>query len=383
MTTFSDLITSSIKRTGDILFRPFLFKKWVFLGVVALLGGYLGGGGGGDSLQKALNASKQQQKMNLLPSSDAAIAVDVVQPAPEAKDYRDVIVKKYDKAVDQGPSKPFPRLSNRQLVAIVAFVFVIYLFFSWLGARFKFVFLDDLARNDASVKGPFITYGREGDSLFFFNLFISVAMIAVLTGIFIWQFPVVIKAIQAGAPLTDVFSKDPWPWLRFIFLSLLAVFPAGLIMLFADDFVIPLMLQRRIRVVEACRKAIHVINAHPLRVVQYVFLKIGLGICVFIATVIVSIIFLAVMLLVGALIGGLLYVIGRLMPTAAQHAYGIVVTVIAVIALVITAFLGNLLALPFAVFFRIFSAKFFSTIEPSCDIFPEVIDAVDQSTRIQ
>jgi hypothetical protein len=71
MVDFSELIKASAEWTITVLFRPFSPKKWIILGFVALLAGYLTGGGGHGSFGG--NKSKEKGRI-----SQAEAAVETV-----------------------------------------------------------------------------------------------------------------------------------------------------------------------------------------------------------------------------------------------------------------------------------------------------------------
>src|SRR3989338_2556858 len=147
MVNFGEIINSSASWTIAVLFKPFNFKKWMLLTLIALLAGSLSSGFNGCNFNYRNFDSVRASKSTVESSPEA--------PAPS----RDKPLSPEEKAVIIG------------VVAVcVVIVLLLIVLFSWLGGRFSFVFIEDVIKRDASVKVPFTANREIGDSYFLFNL---------------------------------------------------------------------------------------------------------------------------------------------------------------------------------------------------------------------
>lgn len=133
------------------------------------------------------------------------------------------------------------------LVAVVVVGLVIWLAVHWVKARFRFVFLDNVARNRSAIKAPWAEYRSEGFSLFLFRLVFGFSLMLLI-----------LAALGAavGVALPDIQARQFGGFaavgiLLAMLLVLIVAVVAGVIGLFLEDFVVPIMYLRRARVIEA------------------------------------------------------------------------------------------------------------------------------------
>ncbi|MCP4652413.1 MAG: hypothetical protein GY858_03380 [Candidatus Omnitrophica bacterium] len=371
---FSNIISASFNQTKAILFKPFALKKWIILAFVAWMAGVLSGGGlqipdfGGLSEKINQKAGIEQEKEQK----------DANEPADEsASENSYVVMNGKEMPTCPLPAMPIKAISSWGKVAIGLFIFLFILFilliilFSWLQSRFSFVFLEDIVKNDASVKGPFAMYRNEGNSLFLFHLIYGVGVLLAFT---IMLLPIIIAAATnsaAGIVGAAIFSGA---------ITFLILLPAILLIyVFDQDFLVPIMAKDHLKVLDGWRKVIRLLKANKKNIVIYILLKIALAICAGIAFFLIFFAAVLALLLVGGIIGGILYGISQLLPVIARGPIFILAILLFVLALIFALFCAVLIGLPVAVFFRIFSLKVLGFLSPEHDYFPvKVINSQEQ-----
>lgn len=371
------IIRKSFERTILILLKPFSLKKWLLLVVIASLAGSLGGSsgnfGGGDSRRDEKAGTQQEETIAPLPQEGAAEEYALQEsPAPTQN--------------AQCPLNSGPRRSLRErfqgiinsygrtlvfsaIAALVLFVLALLIFFSWLGARFKFIWLEAIIKNDASIREPFGRYKREGDSLFKFFLALFAAFIAWvgLLGAWAWAAASSIGLLEKGADVSFLAAVK-------VFVLPVVVFIAGLIAfavigVIVEHFVVAIMGVGRCLFSEAWRKCMQIAAQNRLDFFLFFLVLIGLGIASGIAALIVLLVYLLLALLVGALLFGLPYLLLAVAFKVPVIFYiyavvlGIPFAVAAVIALICVS-------LPFAVFFRNFSLYYLAGLAPEYAALP-------------
>lgn len=209
-------ISPAIGRTKLVLFSPFDFSKWLGLGFCAFLaalgsggggggsgGGNPGGGGGGGG-GPGFEPAVEWVRENLV------IVVSVV-------------------------------------VGVVALGLLLGLLVTWLSSRGKFMLLDGVVRNRGAVVEPWREFRREGNSLFKFRFvfgalgFVLVLLLLAACGLLAWQ---------------DVAQNEFGPSAVMAIVGLVVGFipiaiVSGVVSMFLNDFVTPVMYLRRVRVTEA------------------------------------------------------------------------------------------------------------------------------------
>lgn len=230
------------ERMVDILFRPFDVKKWFVIGFAAwlanLTNGGGGGGGGADDVSEA---------------ADSGVAEGVAEGLDQAVE-----------AFRSLPGWAFYAGAAGCVVVIAVVVLVL-----WLSARGKFIFLDNVVRNEGRIRLPWREYRREGDSLFGWLLAYLTACVLIF-GLVIGAIVVaVLPALRSGTP--------NWPVITVagIFLTVLVV-AAAYINLFLDNFVVPIMFRHRISAWSAWGRFLDLLQPHPGHFLLYGLFVLGL-----------------------------------------------------------------------------------------------------------
>lgn len=346
MINFTDLINASLEWTAAVLFRPFRVKKWIILTLVAMLAGQLGG-----------NNFNFNNSYNTKQKEAQAITTQDNLPKP----------------VVSSPEVSTPPASQDNtggvLVFTIVFLLVVILplliLMVWISSRFSFIFIDNVSKNDASIRNPFKTNKISGNSLFLFTLLFAFLFFG-LMGLDIYLCFAKLKAIGALVKGSQVGILKIFltclPYLGFLFLIMLL---AGLVHLFVHDFVILIMSRDKAKILSSFAKAATLVNKHKGVFIKYIFVKIGLVICAAIIHSIASLmatfgLFFPVLISIGLF--SLLY-------SASHLLFFILLIFIGIPLALIFIYFFMCLGLPFAVFFRTFSIKFMGRISPEYNLF--------------
>ena len=363
--TLGELVGKSFKRTIFILFKPFSLKKWLILLFIAFLAGAIGGsgsgGGGGRGSRSSENAEASPQY-----TAERQAGEEVIKQY-----FGEDILDKVDsekKSSDSSYAFLWNKLQSERsgvayaLISVVVFLgLALIIFHAWLGARFRFVWFDNIVNNDASIKKPFLQYKKEGSSLFKFYLILFAIFICFLGLIAAWVY-------SAGTSAGVFASKVDWTFMKVLNVFIL---PAVVLIVWTllsvilnvclDHFIVPIMGIERCKFVPAWRKFSEIAKRNLKDFVLFLLMLIALGIGTAILTMIISFICILAILLLGGLLVGLPYLLIAVLLKA--KLIGIIVALILGIPVAAAAII--LLAsvnLPFAVFFRNFSLYFISSL---------------------
>lgn len=201
-----------------MLFRPFDFTKWLVVGFAAWLASLADGGGGG----------------NVGGNWDTDGGEELVAGAHGAWDW----------------------LMAHELVAGLIFAGVLLLLalivlVLWISSRGKFVFLDNVARNEAAIVEPWKRYRRQGNSLFLFRLIVLVLCLPLalgVVGLFAWLTfgPDGWAHLQGAAMIAGIAAT--------VLLGFVVVVATLYAVFFLDAFVVPLMYRFDLGVMAAWRR---------------------------------------------------------------------------------------------------------------------------------
>lgn len=351
MVDFGAIIGESAEWTKQVLFKPFNLKKWMVLTFIAFMAGAMSNGcnfnfsGGGDH-----HYESQQQKQEA--GSYGSSAVQTTPPIMEQKPTREDMV-----------------LILVVAGSIIIFFAVILILFTWLGSRFSFVFLEDIVKNDASIKTPFAANKEQGNSYFKFSVAFIFIFFAAL-GLLI--FLAILACVKMGV-FSALNTQNPDPkivielilvLIPFLLVLILFIFIVSLISVITMDLVLPIMYKEKTGVLAAWGKAWALVKKNAGNFTVYILIKIGLGIGAGIVYLLAFIIgFIVVVIPVGLLVFALWF-ISKMMPSAAILPYWIFFGVILTPVCLFLLYCLIALNLPFAVFFRTYSLKFLERLDP-------------------
>lgn len=341
MVDFGAIIGDSADWTKKVLFQPFNFKKWLILAFIAIMAGSMSNGcnfnsGSGDHYES--QQQQQQKRGECVPPEDGSGCRGGTCAAPSAAG-QDLTV--------------FWVIFGSVMLFIVALL----LLFMWLGSRFAFVFIEDIIKNDASIRKPFAGNADVGNSYFRFNI--------VFMGVFIIT---LLSFIGAGIAIYTQAVYLAFIPLILVFIILMAA--AGVFSVMLIDMALPIMFKDRSRTLAGIGKAWALVRANKGNFTVYILIKIGLGIGAGIAYTIAAIGAAIVLLIPIVLVVVALYFLSKGLPAEALLPYWIITGVILTPICAFLFYCLMALNLPFAVFFRSMSMKFLEKLDPQYALIP-------------
>jgi len=359
MVKFDEIISASLEWTTAVLFRPFSPKKWLILTFVAFLAGSIAGGNshsnfsGKSSRKREASAVQQYQEKSF---QTAKIS------APRQKSVSRDELKSFFKK---------PASSSVVFIIVLAVIagIVLFLLLMWICSRFYFIFLEDVAKNDASIAAPFKSNKTAGNSFFKFNLIFLVFIICIIALIIFLGFMSLsgIGAFKENA--SPGFFKILTAILPAILLFILFIIACALIVLIMNDFVTIVMFKDRIKIIPAIKKVFSILALNKLNFTLYVLIKIGLAIVSSIIYSIVSLVAVMGLFFPVGVVAAVFYFIFKVIPKDIQSVFLIVVVFAAIPVILFLWYCLMCMYLPFAVFLRTFSMKFFGRLNGRYNLF--------------
>lgn len=243
-------VSPAIERTTKILFRPFEISKWFVMGFCAFLA-HLGEGGFG-------------------PNFNAGGG-----PGRGGSDSRQT---------SHWLEEHIPLLVGLALVGVIVGL-AIFLLFTWLSSRGKFMFLDGIVHNRGAVVKPWKKYRREANSLFIFRVVFGLItlgfFLAVAGAALVLALPN-IRSGKFGLPAGLALAAG-------IPSALLVALMSGVVNLFLMDMVVPVMYLRRLSVLggwTVFREEF--LGGRVGTFFLYILFKIVIGICVAMVTMLIT-----------------------------------------------------------------------------------------------
>ena len=300
--SFTQPLSRAWKRMIAALFKPFDISVWFIVGFTAFLYG--------------LTDSP-------FPGSGINIDDNDIQDIREFVDVPQTVWEWFQ-------SNPF---WGYVIVLGAVLLISIVLVLTWLSSRGAFMFLDNVVHRRAQVAKPWNEFRKQGNSLFIFRILFGIVVIFS----FILIAALIILAVILMA--TETFTEFP------IFLIIaLGLFSLGIIVvvmyisMFLNNFVVPIMYQRSLLVLEGWRIFIKLYKQHISDFVIY-------GIFLFI---------LYIGLFMGILLAGIL-----------TCCMGFLILII--------PYLNAVLLLPISYTLRAYSIEFLEQFGPEFEIFPKMI----------
>jgi len=237
-----DPLSPAFERVKIILFKPFDLGRWFVIGFCAWLA-YLGTGGGGGGGNKAEWRSGE----------------DIHHVAQEAKEF---FLDNMSWIIPVG-------------IIVMLVIIILWILFTWLSSRGRFMFLHCVAENKAEVKIPWTKFREHANSLFLFRIIMGLAAFA------IFGLPFLIVAFSLVAMLakpTFVLAVPAIIAAALVFILLGIVF--WLVKRFTMDFVVPIMFLRTKSCTAAWREFLGLLSANKARFVLYALFRIVIGIAI-------------------------------------------------------------------------------------------------------
>lgn len=298
-------ISQALDRVKRVLFQPFDLGRWFVIGFGAWLAhlgeaGWGGGGNyGGGSPHRGAGSPNFQRGVE------------------HAKDY----------VVNNlwwiGPL----------VLAVVVLGLALWVVFTWLNSRGKFMFLHCVALNTAEVEGPWKKFAGAGNSLWRFRLGLGLVGMVVMLPLLALIIIPVLKMVLRGAPNAAGIMVAAGALLGLIAVAIgLAVIGKLL-----ADFVVPIMFLRGTKCLAGWSELGGLLAAHLGSFVLYFLMQI----------------------LLSMVIGALVLIV-------------VLATCCVAGCFMMIPYLGTVLLLPVLVFKRAYSLHFLAQFGPEYDVFPSV-----------
>jgi len=301
-----DPIGPAFEKVKTILFKPFDLGKWFVIGFCAWLaflgsGGPGGGGGGRGGRPPDAHEAFVEAKEFVLENLDWIIPV---------------------------------------VIFVVMLGIVLWLVFTWLSSRGRFMFLHCVAENKAEVKVPWAKFRQHGNSLFLFRIILGlIGFAAVGLSILLAVGCIAMMIAGDGAIVIGV--------LGCVIIGLIAVAIAIFLALIGKltmDFVVPIMFLRKTSCVAGWREFLTILSVNKARFVLYILFQIVIAIVI------------GVIISMGFCIGCCLCCVSLLL---------------------FIPYIGTVILLPVLVFKRAYSLLYLRQFGPEFDVFrPETEMAV-------
>lgn len=237
-----DPISPAIERVKLMLFKPFNLSRWFTIGFCAWLAflGQGGGGGGGSNFR---------------------------------------FPTKHDQAEFQHVKEFFiDNLSWLIPAAIIGVILIIvlWLVFTWLSSRGRFMFLHCVATNRAEVKVPWSKFQKHGNSLFLFRVVLGLIGFAAIGLPCLLAVGLIALTVAGNGPgVTTV--------LGIVMIGLIIVAISIILFLvgkFTVDFVVPIMFLRTTSCTAGWRKFLTILLVNKARFALYILFQIVIAIVI-------------------------------------------------------------------------------------------------------
>jgi hypothetical protein len=289
-------LSPAIERTKQILFRPFDLGRWLVIGFCAWLA-FLGEGGGGGGNFNFPGGGRNFRRA-----------------FEEARDYV---------------------MSNLHwiiplAIGLVVVGFMVWLVFTWLSSRGRFMFLPCIAGNVAEVRVPWFRFAEHGNSLFLFRIVLGLISLVMIAPVLVAGGLLVARMVARQAFLAGPIAG----LIGLVLLLILIGVGFALVHKFTTDFVVPVMALRTGSCLAGWREVLALVMANKLAFVLYVLFQIALKLAIGIAVLAI-----------------------------------ILVTCCCAACFLIIPYVGTVLLLPVLVFERSYSLLYLRQFGPEYDVF--------------
>ncbi len=302
-----DPIGPALEKVKMILFKPFELRKWFVIGFCAWLaflgsgGGSGGHGGGRGGRPPGIHEGFGQAKVFVIENLAWIIPV---------------------------------------ALTVVVLIIVLWLVFTWLSSRGRFMFLHCVAENKAEVKVPWTKFRQHAYSLFLFRIvlgligFAAIGLPLLLVGGLI--------AIMVAGNIPGVAAVLGFVMIGLIIFAIsITLFLVGK---FTMDFIVPIMFLRTASCVAGWREFLTILSVNKARFVLYILFQIVIAIAI------------GAIISIGFCIGCCLCCVS---------------------VLLLIPYIGTVILLPVLVFKRAYSLLYLQQLGPEFDVFnPETEMAI-------
>ena len=355
--SFGKLIGLSWGKMVSILFKPFSIKKWILLGIIAMLAGEL----------MSINFAYQSSALGKCKTVKGKEVIAAGQSKLASID-RDKINEL------KGKAKEAMKIlfKDTKFVAFLSLLFISsnVAIFLWivLISIFAFVFIDTVVTNDVSVKLPFHKNKSLGTSYFLWNIIYASFAIAVIAGLIGMCIYGIYKSALLASGTRPAFNEVLNATRPYGLMLLASLIVFLFINFFVNDFIKVMMYSRKKGIISSWLNFIAVFFRNPADFIKFYFIKLMLAILSIFPLIFLMVIGLVVFLLTSGVLGVIGLMIIKFTPLAAKGMVSIILTAIGVPALITLLFLARFTVLPIPVFFRVFSIYFLGSLDETLDI---------------
>lgn len=234
-----DPIGPAIEHVRLMLFRPFDFSKWFIIGFCAWLA-TLGQRGGGPNFNFGFNDHHHRADSCTSGLAGAKEALHMYLPW--------IILG---------------------AAIIIPVIIILWLVFTWLSSRGRFMFVHCIAENKGEVVVPWKKFSRHGNSLFLFRIVLALinilaiglpVVLIIITGI----------AISSGGPGPASVSGLVLAILACICVAILF----SIIAKFTTDFVVPIMFLQTLSATAGWKQLLAIVGCNKARMLLYIIFHI-------------------------------------------------------------------------------------------------------------
>ncbi len=367
--SFGAIIKDSFQWMITVLFKPFNYRKWIALTFIAIMAGYL-------SFNMNFNLPSNKMINNATRTCPSAGIILQSLGLAEAEEAQEVISLE----MEQEPIEDVAEVSevggfldepaDYIVAGVIGVVFIIIMIvFTWLSSRFRFIFIEDIVKNDGSIKLPWSNNVFIGNQLFLFNILYTFAYLASI-GLIIFRGYVSLAVLGvSGANADRSFLKLFLSIIPHILILMLIIMAAGLIYFFVNSLVIPIMFKGTGNFKASWREAFRLLKKNVGNCFAFLFINFGLGIGAVIATGLIVVIYMIVVLILAFLLTMLASGILAILPLGINIVVGFIFGLIGLAGLACAYFILNMFLLPIAVFFQTLVLKFIAALDTSYDVF--------------
>jgi hypothetical protein len=290
-------LAPAIDRVKLLLFRPFDVVRWLTIGFCAWLA-TLGQGGGSWNFNYGLDDRRGGREM-----------------------------------FEEGRRYVIENLSWLIPLAILAvlLIVVLWLVFTWLSSRGRFMFLHCVRENRAEVQWPWNQFASHADSLFLFRVVLGLISLGLVLPMVAGGGLLILGLARADAP--GVLALAGVIGLVLVVVILLSAF--AIVTKLTTDFVVPIMALRHTRCLDGWREFWRLLREQPGAFVVYLLFQLAVHLVIGVAV-------FALVLLTCCCAGCLLGI----------------------------PYLGTVIYLPVLVFHRAYSLHFLEQFGPDYNLFP-------------
>jgi len=257
------------------------------------------------------------------------------------------------------------------VIALVAVVLALALFFAFVGSVAVFIFIDAVLQKRVSFFEGFHKNIAGGFKLFLFNIMLTLIALAVLLALLLPAAGIYL-GLSGGVKYAALFG-----YLIFAFaVFCVAVIALVLVRMFTTDFVAALMYRSGSGITASWKRLVPIMRKNIGQFVMYVVARVILGIVTGIATLIVVIASFLILLAVAVVVGFGLGFVGAIVTSSSSVAgfvesppVLIIIGVALLIATSIIAYVMSVVMLPITVFYRYYSLVFLGRVHPDLVFF--------------